>query len=129
LLRQQRHGIEVDSLKWKIFPAGVVSIALPTLREPPVYGVEVSALEKIGERAGIRLHDIIVAVDGIRVNNQPQYYAAKAMSLDPNMRVTVWRDLKYTEVTGPLRYGGMWGDVNGYQAGAKPATPAAPRRW
>jgi hypothetical protein len=129
LLRQQRHGIEVDSLKWKIFPAGVVSVALPTLREPPVYGVEVAAVEKIGERAGVRAHDIIIAVDGIRVNNLAQYYSAKAMSLDPNMRMTVWRDLKYTEMTGSLRYGGMWGSVKNYQAGAKPATPVAPRRW
>src|SRR3954468_733495 len=129
LLRQQRHGIEVDSLKWKIFPAGVASVALPTLREPPVYGVEVAAVERIGERAGVRTHDIIVAVDGIRVNNLAQYYSAKAMSLDPNMRVTVWRDLKYTETTGPIRYGGMWGAVKNYQAGVKQATPVAPRRW
>jgi tetratricopeptide (TPR) repeat protein len=129
LLRHQRHGIEVDSLKWKIFPAGVVSIALPTLRDPPVYGVEVAEVEKIGERAGLRMHDIIVAVDGIRVNNRAQYYSAKAMSLDPNMHVTVWRDLKYTEMTGPLRYGGIWGAVKDYQAGAKQAAPVAPRRW
>jgi tetratricopeptide (TPR) repeat protein len=129
LLRQQRHGIEVDSLKWKIFPAGVVSVALPTLREPPVYGVEITAVEKIGERAGLRAHDIIVAIDGIRVNNVAQYHAARAMSLEPDIRMTVWRDLKYTEVSGPLRYGGMWGSVNRYEAGAKQAAPVTPRRW
>ena len=129
LLRHQRHGIEVDSLTWKIFPAGVVPIALPALREPPVYGVEVAGVEKIGERASLRAHDIIIAVDGIRVNNLAQYYSAKAMSLDPNMRVTIWRDMKYTELTGPLRYGGMWGAVRGYHAGAQQPAPIAPRRW
>jgi hypothetical protein len=107
----------------------VVSVALPTLREPPVYGVEVTAVEKIGERAGFRAHDIIVAIDGIRVNNVAQYHAARAMSLEPDIRMTVWRDLKYTEVSGPLRYGGMWGSVNRYEAGAKQAAPVAPRRW
>jgi tetratricopeptide (TPR) repeat protein len=129
MLRHHQHGIEVDALKWKLFPAGVVSVPLPTLREAPLYGVEVAEVEKIGERSGIHLHDIIIAVDGIRVNNRAQYYAAKAMSLEPAMRLTIWRDLKYTEVTGPVRYGGLWGSVMDYEPGSRKAAPVQPRRW
>jgi hypothetical protein len=131
LLRHHRQGVEVDALKWKVFPGGVVSVSLPALRDAPVAGVEVAGVEKIGTRHGVHLNDIIVAVDGVRVNNRAQYYAAKAMSIDPDMRLTVWRDLKYVEVTGPLRFGGLWGAVRDYdpRSQKKAAASTPPRRW
>ena len=128
MLRQHRQGIEVDALKWKVFPGGVVSVTLPMLRQAPTSGVEVAELERIGERHGVRLNDIIVAIDGIRVNNLAQYYAAKTMNVNAEMRLTIWRDLKYTEVTGPLRYGSMWGSVKTYQPAGNQLAPVAPRR-
>ncbi len=129
MLRQHRQGIEVDALKWKVFPAGVVSVTLPMLRDAPTTGVEVAEVERIGERHGLRKNDIVVAIDGIRVANLQQYYAAKSMSIDANMRMTLWRDLKYTELTGPLRYGRLWGSVMTYEPGVKRPAPAQPRRW
>jgi hypothetical protein len=89
----------------------------------------VAAVEKIGERYGMHVNDIVAAVDGVRVNNLNQYRAAKAMTLDPAVRLTVWRDLKYIEVTAPIRYGGMWGSVKTYEPGAKKAEAVPPRRW
>jgi len=129
MLRQHRQGIEVDALKWRVFPGGVMSVTLPMLREAPVSGVEVAELERIGEVHGVRVNDIVVAVDGIRVNNLSQYYAAKAMNLNGDMRLTIWRDLKYTETTGPFRYGGMWGSVKSYEAEANKPASAQPKRW
>ncbi len=129
LLRQHREGIDVDALKWKVFPGGVVSVAVPMLRDAPLSGVEVVAVEKIGEKRGIHPNDIVVAVDGVRVNNLAQYYAAKTMAVSPTMRLTVWRELRYTEVSGPPRYGGLWGTVKTYEPGAKKPEPAEPRRW
>ncbi len=129
MLRQHRQGIEVDALRWKVFPGGVVSVTLPMLRDAPVAGVEVAEIERIGQHHGVRLNDIIVAVDGIRVNNLAQYYAAKTMAVEAEMRLTIWRDLKYMEITGPFRYGGMWGSVKSYQADANKPASAQPRRW
>jgi len=129
MLRHHRQGMEVDALKWKVFPGGVTSVSLPTLREAPASGLEVIGVKTIGERYGMRQDDIIVAVDGVRVNSLDQYHAAKTMSLDPTMRLIVWRDLKYTEVAGPIRYGGVWGYVKEYGPGTRKPDKTPPRRW
>jgi hypothetical protein len=129
MLRHHRQGMEVDALKWKVFPGGVTSVSLPTLREAPVSGLEVIGVKTIGERYGMRQDDIIVAVDGVRVSSLDQYHAAKTMSLDPTMRLIVWRDLKYTEVAGPIRYGGVWGYVKEYGPGTRKPDTTPPRRW
>jgi hypothetical protein len=128
LLRQHRTGEEVDTLTWKVFPGGITRVTLPTLKEPPTSGVEVTGVQKLGERCNLHVHDIVVAVDGIRVQNLAQYYSAKTNSLDPVMHLVIWRDLKYSEVSGPLRYGGLWGGVANYVPGTKPPAPK-PRRW
>jgi hypothetical protein len=131
LLRQHRKGMEVDALKWKVFPGGIVPVVMPSLQDPPTTGIEVTSVGKLGERLGMRVGDIVVAVDGMRVQNLAQYYAVKTASLDPVMRVIVWRDLKYVEVTAPLRYGGVWGVVRPYPAlpSRNPTTPLPTRRW
>jgi hypothetical protein len=69
-----------------------------------------------------------VAVDGMQVQDLAQYYAAKSAGVDPVMRLVIWRDLKYQEVGGPLRYGGLWGSVKNYVPGTK-LPPPKPRRW
>jgi hypothetical protein len=129
MLRHHRQGMEVDALKWKVFPGGVTSVSLPTLRDAPASGLEVISVKTIGERYGMHQDDIIVAVDGVRVNSLDQYHAAKTMSVDPMMRLIVWRDLKYTEVAGPIRYGGIWGYVKEYGPGTRKPDKAPPRRW
>jgi len=129
MLRHHRQGMEVDALKWQVFPGGVMSVSLPTLKEAPLSGLEVTSVKTIGERYGMHANDIIVAVDGVRVNDLDQYYAAKTMSLDPTMRLIVWRELKYIEVAGPIRYGSTWGYVKRYGPGTRKPDKAQPRRW
>jgi tetratricopeptide (TPR) repeat protein len=128
LVRQHRRGMEVDALTWRVFPAGIARVTLPSLREPPTSGVEVAGVERLGERYNLHVNDIIVAVDGIQVQDLAQYYAAKSAGLDPVMRLVIWRDLQYQEVGGPLRYGGLWGSVKNYVPGTK-LPPSKPRRW
>jgi len=106
-----------------------MSVSLPTLKEAPLSGLEVTSVKTIGERYGMHANDIIVAVDGVRVNDLDQYYAAKTMSLDPTMRLIVWRELKYMEVAGPIRYGSTWGYVKRYGPGTRKPDKAQPRRW
>jgi hypothetical protein len=104
-------------------------VSLPTLRKAPASGLEVISVKRIGERYGMHQDDIIVAVDGVRVGSLDQYHAAKTMSVDPMMRLIVWRDLKYTEVAAPIRYGGVWGYVKEYGPGTRKPDKAPPRRW
>ncbi len=128
-LRQHRKGMEVDALTWKVFPGGIVPVVMPSLRDAPTTGIEVVAVGKLGERNGMRIGDIVVAVDGIRAQNLSQYDAARGASLDPVIRFIVWRDAKYIEVPAALRYGWVGRHLKDYKPGAGRAAPAIPRRW
>ena len=86
-----------------------------------------AGVERLGERYNLYVNDIIVAVDGIQVPGPGWSCAAKSAGLDPVMRLVIWRDLKYQEVGGPLRYGGLWGSVKNYVPGTK--LPPKSRRW
>jgi hypothetical protein len=127
-MRHGRKGIEVDQVMFKVFPGGPARIVLPTLTEAPRDGVSVEKSGLLGERNGIRAGDIIVGVDGIRVQNMWQYYAARMTSLEPVVRFTVWRDLRYIDVPAQLRYGWLASWLNNYRPGAgRKSTPGGSR--
>jgi len=117
-MRHGRKGIEVDQVMWKVFPGGPVRIALPTLTTAPRDGVSVEKSGLLGERNGIRVGDIIVGIDGIRVQNMWQYYAARMASAEPTVRFVVWRDLRYIEVPAQLRHSWMASWLNNYRPGS-----------
>jgi hypothetical protein len=117
-MRHPRKGLDVDQVMWKVFPAGVTRIVLPTLTDAPRDGISVETAGSLGEQNGIRSGDIIIAVDGIRVQNVWQYHAAKGASLDPVVRYTVWRDLRYFEVPATLRFSWFGSGVVNYQPGS-----------
>jgi hypothetical protein len=117
-MRHGRKGIEVDQVMWKVFPGGPARIVLPTLTEAPRDGVSVEKSGPLGERNGIRVGDIIVGIDGIRVENMWQYYAARMASTDPTMRIIVWRDLRYVEVPAQLRHSWLASWLNNYRPGS-----------
>ncbi len=117
-IRERRKGTAVDQVMWKVFPGGVTTIVMPSLIAAPKDGVSIEAAGLIGQQNGMRTGDIVIGVDGMRVQNLWQYRAAKAASLDPVVRYTVWRDLQYLEVPARLRYG--WLDIRAknYQPGS-----------
>lgn len=129
-IRQGRKGMDVDRLMWKVFPGGLTPIVMPSLREAPKDGISVEIAGLIGERNGMRPGDIVVGVDGIRVQNMWQYHAAKTASTEPVVRYTVWRDLHYIEVPARLRYGWLGSGIMNYQPGAgrKDLLTPRPRR-
>jgi len=127
-MRHGRKGVEVDQVMWKVFPGGPARIVLPTLTEAPRDGVSVEKSGLLGERNGIRSGDIIVGIDGIRVQNMWQYYAARMASADATVRFIVWRDLRYIEVPAALRF--SWHDswLNNYRPGSgRKTTPETAR--
>ncbi len=117
-LRHPRKGVDVDQVMWKVFPAGVSRIVLPSLREAPRDGISVETAGFLGEQNGVRSGDIIVGIDGIRVQNMWQYAAAKTASLEPVVRYTVWRDLRYIEVPASVRFTWFGSSVQNYQPGS-----------
>jgi hypothetical protein len=73
----------------KVFPGDLVNT--PPGVEKPTRGVHVESGSASATSAGIRSGDIIVAVDGWRVENVRQYRAVRAFPLDGGFTLTLWR--------------------------------------
>ena len=59
-------------------------------------------------RAGLQAGDIIVGLDGRRVENLPQYYAVNSFPETEQMKLTVWRGVRFeVTVTAPNRLMGI----------------------
>lgn len=94
-----RFAAEAAAATHKIFPKGLQKIA-PADLKGPVQGIPIVNAGSVGESWGLRPGDVVVALDGYRVESHQQYGAIKAMSDDPKMRLLVSQGGKYLEVTG-----------------------------
>jgi tetratricopeptide (TPR) repeat protein len=114
----------VDRTARRIFPKGLERASIADFIAAPSEGVTLVEVGDSGRHAGLRNHDILVAVDGIRVRTLDQYRAARGSGAAPELRLIVWRAGTYLEVQGPFRYG--W-PVNNLQEYVK-GRAYAPRR-
>ncbi|NLN01997.1 MAG: hypothetical protein GX174_08870 [Lentisphaerae bacterium] len=89
----------LDAMQKRLFTSGLQPVALADCTAPPRSGVtfddDRAVLHSIGMKAG----DVIVAVDGYRVENRQQYNYVR--NLDPDnarMILIVWDGKRYTEI-------------------------------
>lgn len=94
----------------KVFPRGIESLDLPALPSPPSDGIAFQSFGPRARRTGLLPDDIIVGVDAYRVRTVDQYTLIARSGFDPHMRLTVWRQGRYREVTVvmPQRYMGVY---------------------
>ena len=88
-----------DALRDRIFADGLEKVVLSGLTEPPRSGVTFTkdngSLRALGMRAG----DVIVAVDGYRIENGLHYVYVRNLDPDNNrMALIVWNGKSYAEV-------------------------------
>lgn len=99
---QKRHAQARDALVADAFPDGQRKIgAAPTA--PPTSGVLITGVEHDAQAAGLMWHDVIVAVDGIRVENFRQFAILRLSGSDPNMRFLLYRAGGYREVAATFK--------------------------
>jgi hypothetical protein len=116
--RQRRDGggryvAEADAARKALFPMGFAQVVHADLvaesRRPGhaarVVGLRVDEdlLSRGLRRVGLRDGDLIVAVDGIRVQDFSQYACVLSLADAPRVRLNVWRDGAYVELEGRLR--------------------------
>jgi tetratricopeptide (TPR) repeat protein len=104
---------EASALMTEIFPAGLQPIGQAPAGAPEK-GVEITWPGIGGEREGLRKDDIIVAVDGTRIENRAQYVVMKYRRWTAPMRFLVWRDKGYVSVETRLRHRWVSNDVRSY---------------
>ncbi len=98
------------------FPGGIQKVALASLSNtPPTTGIRFSKTTESLQKAGIDPSDIIVGLDGIRVENRDQYMAARKLSDSPDMVFLIWDGQGYAAMQAhqPGRRFGL--DVRNYQ--------------
>lgn len=93
--RDTRFAKRWEEVRQATFPNGL--LPEPTAPVKPVVGVNISRDSAAARRAQLRTGDIIVGVDGWRVDNKDQFEAVLAFGDQLNThRITAWRDALFT---------------------------------
>lgn len=82
----------------RLFPNGMASVSLASFKDPPQQGCVFQTSSPELEHAGLRVGDVVVALDSHPVFSEETYAFVRAMSDAPVMDLVIWRDGKYFEV-------------------------------
>lgn len=120
ILRRKRAGEgflpEFQSTLDTYFSHGLEKVTLADLgKTPPTKGVTFSKITPELEKIGAGSHDIVVSLDGYRLENRDQYFAVRGMSDSPDMVFIIWDGQGYSEIKAhqPGRRFGI--DILNYQ--------------
>jgi hypothetical protein len=90
-----------------LFPEGMQPEP-SSMSAKPAHGVIITADSDRARKAGAQAGDIIVGIEGIRVDNLPQYYAVNGSFETNEMKLTLWRGgLFHVATTAPGRLIGV----------------------
>ena len=116
-LRSRRTAPEVPDLTREIFPAGMTRVTAGASAAAPREGVLIRTTGVIGADEGLRVNDVVVAVDSIRVRNVAQYRVARGASAHDTMKLILWRGGKYIELSARLRHRWVVSAIDTFQPG------------
>jgi tetratricopeptide (TPR) repeat protein len=89
-----------------VFPEGLVTVSTEDAK--PQHGVIVVKDSELSRKAGLQAGDIIVGLEGFRVENLHQYYAINSFDEREDMKLTAWRGrLSQVSVKAPRRLMGV----------------------
>lgn len=79
----------------EVFPEGMRNASLADFTEPPKSGVLISNSNDLLVHVGMKPSDIIVALDGKRVDTFEQYDLVRLLTDSPEMNFIIYSDGKY----------------------------------
>jgi hypothetical protein len=82
----------------KIFPKGQERVDVTTLSGLPTDGVVLTGTSQISTQAGMKVGDVIVAINGVRVRNSKQYYYLLDSANSPRTEVGFCSGREYRSV-------------------------------
>ena len=122
----ERSGISDEAtatIERELFPQGMRRVQWRELTGDPRLGISLVEVGEHGRSAGLRDNDIVVAVDGILVENEKQFRVARAATDSPEMRLVVWRKGQYLELSTAIRYDWPRQTRREYVQGKTPIVP------
>lgn len=91
------HGMEK-----KLFPKGLKKAALSDFTGPPTNGTRIDSNSTKLQNFGLVPGQIIVGLDGYKVDSMPQYQAIRRLRSDDEMTIIAWDGQSYREITGSV---------------------------
>lgn len=88
-------GSAFDRLIVKIFPVGQEAVDLATMSAAPTEGIVLRGTNRVISEAGLKQGDVIVAINGVRVQNKKQYFYLMDGAKSPEVQLGVWSAQKY----------------------------------
>jgi len=109
------------SLQQIIFPSGLKKVTILSFTAKPASGCHLVSGGVQSQLAGLQIGDIIVALDGIQVENEEQYLFADATGSESRMTWIIWRDRSYHEISAWVPERKMDARLRTYVPAAAPA--------
>jgi len=98
------------------FSRGLEKVTLADLgKTAPTKGVTFSKITPQLEKIGAGPHDIVVSVDGYRVENRDQYFVVRDMSESPDIVFIIWDGQGYSEIKAHQQGRRFGVDIFNYQ--------------
>ncbi len=109
---------ENKALFQKSFPKGLTKVSIDSFSGPPTNGIVITTNSPQLQRASLSQGDIVVALDGYKVESEPQYDYINAQKTDPKMDFIVWRQNAFLEVHANVPHRKFHVDLETYKPGA-----------
>jgi tetratricopeptide (TPR) repeat protein len=106
---------QFGELLLNIFPSGIAKVKFDQLKQEPSSGILFRQLSDKAKAAGLQIGDVVVAINGLRVSNMPQYYTVMDSSISEEYEFFVWRKNQYHHLKIPVPGARFGGNVSTYQ--------------
>lgn len=93
---------EYDKHLAEIFPDGMPGIDLRSLTSTPPHGMVLRTISPKAKAIGLRIGDVIVAINGTRITNMNQYLMVIDSAPDSHIRFTAWNGHGYITAAADL---------------------------
>jgi tetratricopeptide (TPR) repeat protein len=104
---------ELNKRLGKLFPMGIEKVSFGDFKAPPTDGILINEATDLARAAGLKVGDVIVAINGIRMHNFKQYSCGRDFNTGPEMDLIIWQGNRYNEIKASPpnhRFGGDFGD-------------------
>jgi hypothetical protein len=99
------------------FPDGLQHAKIGDFTGSPNTGAVITSDSDTLKGAGLMVGDVIVALDGYRVDSEPQYMFIRALSMESKMNFVIWRKDRYLEATAAVPGRRMMVDIVDFHNG------------
>jgi hypothetical protein len=106
MLRQKDKSPDVarayDAMVGEEFPDGMKTVALADFTGAPASGAVITTQSSLISQYGLKVGDVIVALDGYRVDTFGQYGFVRGMKADVPLQLILWDGTQYRELSASV---------------------------